>query len=558
MARAAIYFNPEAYNTAAPTLMGRHAAGEGFLRGLIRHGAPGALALWNYTDLAPDRFAAAARDLCGDSRPIRNIGQHDRPALAELGVVSLPTPVLAKHAWNRRHLGDAAYSLCGVTHTTVSQLDDLVALALAPVQPWDAVVVTSNAVRQSLEVMYAALGDHLRDRLGSTRLPLPRFPVIPLGVDCARFERRPEARRAWRERLGIDEDDVVALYVGRFNHVSKMNPVPMALALEAAAGASRRRVHWVLAGWADEKHDAVFKQSVMAQALSLQVHFVDGRPEATRRSIWSVADLFVSLSDNVQETFGLTPVEAMAAGLPSVISDWDGYKDTVRDGVDGFRVPVAMARAGLGRDLALSYAQGWSGYDGFVASAAQFTAADIPAAIEALGRLIESPDLRARMGAAAQARAKEVFDWRNIIPQYEALWAELDARRRAAPDSASRGREAADNPWRLDPFRMFASYPSGQLGRASRVCAAPGIDGPAAEALMRAPLVRMAPALLPHPDEVRAILDHLARTPETTVAALLEPFVPGRRPHLERGLVWMAKYGLLRLPPGEAPAAPPG
>ena len=34
------------------------------------------------------------------------------------------------------------------------------------------------------------------------------------------------------------------------------------------------------------------------------------------------------------------PVEAMASGLPVIVSDWDGYKETVRDGVDGFRIPT--------------------------------------------------------------------------------------------------------------------------------------------------------------------------------------------------------------------------
>ena len=67
---------------------------------------------------------------------------------------------------------------------------------------------------------------------------------------------------------------------------------------------------------------------------------VDGRPADTRFSIWSVADIFISFSDNIQETFGLTPVEAMAAGLPSVVTDWDGYRDTVRHGIDQHFVPL--------------------------------------------------------------------------------------------------------------------------------------------------------------------------------------------------------------------------
>ena len=58
------------------------------------------------------------------------------------------------------------------------------------------------------------------------------------------------------------------------------------------------------------------------------------------RCCWAAADLFLSLVDNPQETFGLAPVEAMAAGVPVVVSDWDGYRYTVSDGVEGFRVPT--------------------------------------------------------------------------------------------------------------------------------------------------------------------------------------------------------------------------
>ena len=64
------------------------------------------------------------------------------------------------------------------------------------------------------------------------------------------------------------------------------------------------------------------------------------------------------------------------------------------------------------------------------------------------------------MGEAAQARARQVFDWGKIIPSYEALWAELDAVRKAAPPEAPRSRNASDNPWRPDPFRMYAGYPT--------------------------------------------------------------------------------------------------
>lgn len=67
-------------------------------------------------------------------------------------------------------------------------------------------------------------------------------------------------------------------------------------------------------------------------------------------SIWAAADIFCSLSDNVQESFGLAIVEAMAAGLPVVASNWDGYRDTVEHGITGILVdsympPVSLADA---------------------------------------------------------------------------------------------------------------------------------------------------------------------------------------------------------------------
>src|SRR3546814_3034291 len=71
-------------------------------------------------------------------------------------------------------------------------------------------------------------------------------------------------------------------------------------------------------------------------------------------SSWAAADVFVSLSDNIQESFGITPVEAMAAGLPCIVSDWDGYRDTVVDGETGILVPTWVPPAGAGAGIARS------------------------------------------------------------------------------------------------------------------------------------------------------------------------------------------------------------
>ena len=62
-------------------------------------------------------------------------------------------------------------------------------------------------------------------------------------------------------------------------------------------------------------------------------------PEDIKRKALIACDLVLSLVDNIQETFGLSIAEAMAAGRPVVASDWDGYRDLIRNGIDGYLIP---------------------------------------------------------------------------------------------------------------------------------------------------------------------------------------------------------------------------
>jgi hypothetical protein len=247
----------------------------------------------------------------------------------------------------------------------------------------------------------------------------------------------------------------------------------------------------------------------------------------------------------VQESFGLTVTEAMAAGLPSVVSDWDGYRDSLRHAVDGFRIRTITPRPGLGADLAYRHAHNLSSYAHYAGATAQFTAVDVAAAAEALSALFGDPQLRLRMGRAAQARAREVFDWGVVIPQYQALWAELARRRAAAPPQAPRS--GGDNPWGLDPFAMFAAYPTQRLSHLDEVLLPRALTRGQVTRRLAAADVRLGQVFLPTMPEAQALIAALSPDRGVTVAALLEGFPPERRPFLERGLVWLAKYGLLRV-----------
>jgi hypothetical protein len=235
----------------------------------------------------------------------------------------------------------------------------------------------------------------------------------------------------------------------------------------------------------------------------------------------------------------------MAAGLPCVVSDWNGYKDTVRDGVDGFRVPTMAPRPGYGGDLAHWFANGWLSYYNYVGATAQYTAVDLGAAEAAIAALVEDPERRRAMGAEARRRALEVFDWQAIIPQYQAFWGELDARRRAGPPDL----RARSDPYRPDPYLLFGGYPTRHLTHADVVTVIAGIDWPAAKARLDGPLASYSRFNRPTHEEVEKVIAALTANGPTAVAQLLELVPPGRRNYLERGLLWLARYDVVAIAP---------
>ncbi len=548
MANAAIYLNPEAYNTGGNALMGRQSAGESFLRGYIRYAQAEQFFFWNVAEQPVDTMNAFVAKIQPTDKPIKWLGRADRNGLREAGVVYIPTPNLPKQSAWRMPFGQTAYGLCGITHTTASHdiMDMIGNLLIAPVEPWDALICTSAAVRAATETQLEATRDYLTQRLGVTTPNQPIVETIPLGINTEEFSFSAESRRKWRDDLDIPQDAFVALYVGRFNVQAKMNPLPMAVAMELAAKKMGKPLYWIMSGWAnDEKYAAGFHRDARAGCPSVHYRIVDGRRPDVRFSIWSAGDVFLSLSDNVQETFGLTPLEAMAAGMPCIVSDWDGYRESVRHGVDGFRIPTYAPSPGAGRDLAYRYSQGWDSYNAYVGASSQFVAVDVEAAADAIVTLAQDEALRKTMGQAAQAYARSHLDWRVLIPRYEALWEEQNQRRIAAAHAPRKATN--EDPWRMDPFRIFASYPSQTLTAASEVSIAPGMDWPTAKARLAISAASYSQFYTPNTAAAEVLYAAVAASPLATVAHVTAGFPAHRRPSAERSLLWLAKYGIIRI-----------
>jgi len=495
-------------------------------------------------------FAATVSSL-GRTESIHAVDKNTLGALAQAGLVYFPGPGIGEHAFQRAAFGHAAWSLCGITHTTSSAgaMDAISSLLTCPVQPWDSLICTSTAVKDNVTRLLQAEADYLKDRLGITQLVLPMMPVIPLGIHTEEFVFSDSQKSSARHTLGVDENTLVVLFMGRLSFHAKAHPLAMYQALEAAAKRTGKSVVLVECGWhANEFIEKAYVDAAKATCPSIRVVTLDGRQPEDRFTAWASADVFCSLSDNIQETFGLVPIEAMAAGLPVVVSDWDGYKDTVRDGIDGFRVPTIMPQAGLGGDLAIRHALEIDTYDMYCGHTSTVVAVDLEATTQAFIQLFNSAELRLKMGSDGRQRAKEVYDWSAIIGQYEALWAEQTQMR------ISKGKELKPipHPWpaRMDPFFAFASYPTNTLTPETMLT----LIGTREEALqfisrsMKLKMVDYAKMMLPNQSEIQMVLGAASETPKSALQ-LIEKIEPNRQAFVLRSLVWLMKLGVLKLNP---------
>ena len=232
----------------------------------------------------------------------------------------------------------------------------------------------------------------------------------------------PVERAAARRALALPDDAVVIRVLGRLSPHSKMDMFPLRDAISACfQDSSRSKVHVVAAGWCDD--GATYPQSLASAFAAHGVALtVAQRPsEESKRSLYRSADVFVSLSDNPQETFGLTLLEAQAAGLPCVVTDYDGYRDVVADGVTGYLIPTF----GVADTATLDVMSTLLHRDELHLLLSQSTALDAEALRAALAALFHDAGLRLRMGEAGIERVRSGFLWRHCVSRHLELWHEL-------------------------------------------------------------------------------------------------------------------------------------
>jgi phosphatidylinositol alpha-mannosyltransferase len=198
------------------------------------------------------------------------------------------------------------------------------------------------------------------------------YTVIPNGVCFNRFAGAGKPR-------GRPAEKPTVLFVGRFD---PRKNVPLLISSFKHLLKSKPHCRLVLVGSGPVRPVC----SIMALPLKGSVRFAGRVDPAEIPSYYAACDVFCSVPTG-SESFGIVLLEAMAAGKPVIGTDIPGYRDVVRNRVEGLLVPPG----------------------------------DTDALTDALRALIDDGERRRAMGLMGQERAR-AFDWSGIACSVEGVY----------------------------------------------------------------------------------------------------------------------------------------
>lgn len=411
------------------------------------------------------------------------------------------------------------------------------AVLLSQTYPFDALVCTSRAAREALANAFELVAQRMARTHGVSLRFNGSTPVVPLGIDTDVF--RPLDRDRARSYFALSRQKLVLVYLGRLSVTDKADLLPWLVALSRLPGPLRARLEVVIAGIGPVGVARTLREYARSVKCTLRVTVLSPFPDSMRAWLYSAADIFLSPADSVQETFGIAPLEAMACGVPQVVSDWNGYRDTVADGETGFLIPTYWCECDRDTNIAAAVdAHAWPRTHFLLA---QSVAADCNVFARRIILLAENEGLRLRMAEASRKRAVQCYRWEEICRRYaELLESLLDEARRWQGASG-----AQETPYYQPAyFRLYRRYASAQIAEQTilRTSGTSLEDSDLFDELPYKPLPRVQPQVLRHlcrelgeGGRARAVSEIVAECQRTF------PALP--RESALRHLMWLIKYG---------------
>ena len=250
----------------------------------------------------------------------------------------------------------------------------------------DGVIAVSRAMKEDVQSSYGVAADRVR--------------VIHNGIDPDEY--RPKQDPATLQRLGVDPETPIVLFVGRITRQKGI------LHLVRAIRHLEPGVQVVLcAGAPDTKEIGEEMKSLVRQAQQdarVPIVWLDQMlPKTDTIALYSHAAVFVCPS--VYEPFGIINLEAMACETPVVASAVGGIPEIVVPDETGVLVSFEPESATSAEP------KDPEGFSRALASA--------------VNALMSNADRRAAMGKAARRRVLDQFSWRHIAEETIEFYREL-------------------------------------------------------------------------------------------------------------------------------------
>lgn len=292
--------------------------------------------------------------------------------------------------------------------------------------PLERIEIEGELMREASRIL-AECAQDMSDMKSLYGAPSDRIDVIPCGFDPKELWPVPALARTY---IGLDPNEFVVLQLGRMVPRKGVDNVIRSIAVLRDQFGIRARL--LVVGGNAAKVDAgntpeLGRLSALAKELGLerQVTFTGQKMRSELRYYYSAANVFVTTP--WYEPFGITPVEAMACGIPVIGSAVGGIKSTVVDGETGYLVPPNDPEA-VARHLAY---------------------------------LHDHPKHARRLGQEGLRRAYQHYTWSGVAEQVAASYdAVLNSVRVPVPETVLKIKPSRELPWAARALRSSNSLRS--------------------------------------------------------------------------------------------------
>ncbi|MCT4790773.1 MULTISPECIES: N-acetyl-alpha-D-glucosaminyl L-malate synthase BshA [Exiguobacterium] len=200
--------------------------------------------------------------------------------------------------------------------------------------------------------------------------------VIPNSIDESMYYPMRDERL--KRHYGIEPDEIVVIHISNFRPVKRIDDTIAAFAIAS----KDRAMRLLLVGDGPEMGQTRRR----AKELGIYEKIIFAGKQEHVAQLLAISDIHLLLSE--KEAFGLVVLEAMAVGVPSVVSSAGGLPEVIQDGKTGFIVPTY----------------------------------DVKTAADRIGKLADDAALREELAEEGIRDTRRRFDSNQVVRAYELLY----------------------------------------------------------------------------------------------------------------------------------------